>query len=244
MIAEIPLNEYHAALDRCVTDILWEASIDAPPVNCFRLAEHLGIRIAEDTKLTGRGRFVRLRGGRDTIFLREEERPERRHWSVGHEIGEAVSHRVFSILGIDPTETPPATREEIANQLASRLLLPHRWFRSLCQEFDNDLAELKQVFSTASYELIARRLLDCSREPIVVSLYDQNAITWRRASHGSVGAPHPVEWECQQQAHRHNEPTWVGANALFDTGFARIRCWPIHENGWQREIVISEPHFW
>lgn len=241
MIADIPLNEYQIALDRCASDILWEAAIDAPPVNCFRLAERIGMKIARDENLSGRARFVRLRGGRETIFLGKEDRKERRHWSVAHEVGEALSHRVFGMLGVQPPDLPPASRELIANELASRLLLPRRWFQSVCHEYDSDLEDLKKIFSTASYELIARRLLDFDNHHLTITLFDQGGITWRRTNLGSVGAPHSVEWQCQRHAYLRNEPTWAGTDTLVETGLLRVRCWPIHENGWRREIVISEP---
>jgi len=42
---------------------------------------------------------------------------------VAHEIGEHLAHRVFQRLAVDPRDTPSGTREQVANALASRLLL-------------------------------------------------------------------------------------------------------------------------
>src|SRR5262249_15301739 len=91
----------------------------------------------------------------------------------------------------------------------------------------------KQRYCTASHELIARRMLDCS-VPICVSVYDQNRLTWRKSNVPSLRA-RPTEWEMDvcRRAHDSGEP-------LVEDGPPRIQAWPIHEPPWQREIVRVE----
>ena len=129
MIADVPVEQCTAALDRCAADLLWEAGIDQPPVDAFRLARRLRIGITCDETLTNRARLVRLDSvpaeqKRGVIVLGPEAREERRHWAVAHEVGEATAHRVYETLGVHPYETAPMTREGVANALAARLLLP------------------------------------------------------------------------------------------------------------------------
>ncbi len=240
MIAEISTHEYQSALEHCSRNLLWEASVDAPPIDAVQLAENLGLVVAEDNSLATRARFVRLGGNCGTILLGPEDRPERRQWSVAHEVGEAFAFRVFESLGISPKEAPPSAREQVANQMACSFLLPMRWFRSIGEQWDFDLYELKRIFSTASYELIARRVLDCHPETVVVSVYDHGMLTWRQTNRGSVAGPRPVEKDCQRQCHQYGEPVWASDTETYEAGFRRVRCWPVHEIDWRREIVLTE----
>lgn len=249
MLAEIPTPQYRAALDRCAADALWEARIDRPPVNAFRLAERLGMVVAQDNLQSSRARVVTLGepidGSRDAILVAEEPRSERRHWAIAHEVGETQAYRVFEALGVDPIDAPPTAREEIANALAGRILLPIRWFRGVWRDADGDLPEVKRVFQTASHELIVRRALECVRTPMIVTVTDQGGPTWRR---WNLFGPTPplmrLEADCQRHAHEFNEPAWGdGRSEPGDLGGApveRVRCWPIHEEGWRREITLTE----
>ncbi|MGD0900782.1 MAG: ImmA/IrrE family metallo-endopeptidase, partial [Thermoguttaceae bacterium] len=133
MLPELTREELAAGMDAVVFEILNEAGIHGPPVDAMDLARRLGITVATDEFQEGRARYVRLRGGhpsqlRPTILLRPFDRRERQHWAVAHEIGEHAAYRVFAAWGADPRETPPRAREETANCLAGRLLVPTAWF--------------------------------------------------------------------------------------------------------------------
>ncbi len=251
MIADVPVEQCSAALDRCAADLLWEAGIDQPPVDVFRLAQRLRIGITSDRSLANRARLVRLDSvpaeqRRGVIVLGPEAREERRHWAVAHEVGEATAHRVYETLGIHPYETPPMTREAIANALAGRLMLPRRWLVGLAQANDSDLIVLKAIFATASHELIARRLLECSTLPLIVTIYDQEKLSWRRWNRrGRPPVFDRIEEEARHYAHQTGTPAW--GEGPFDSSTAkdlvsisRTRCWPIHEPGWRREIIFTE----
>ena len=242
MLAETPIEEFAAVLDRCATDALWEAAIDHPPVDAFVLARRLGIHVAVDASMKGRARFVRPqddRRHRSAILLAPDPRPERRQWAVAHEVGECLAKRVFEMMGILPNEAPSLTRERVANALAGRLLVPRRWLESSYRDLEGDLQSLKAIFSTASYELIARRVLEGTTAPLAVTVYDKNAQSWRRWNQG--GAPPRLSMEesdCQQFAHLRSEAAYSSGEA--DSPLGRIRCWPIHEARWKREILLSE----
>ncbi|NLE37685.1 MAG: ImmA/IrrE family metallo-endopeptidase [Pirellulaceae bacterium] len=243
MLLEITTEEFAAALDAVVEQVLDEARILGPPIDSLTVAARLGIAVAWDERQEGRGRCVRLRGyadraARPAILVRPDQRHEREHWAVAHEIGEHVTHRVFTALSVDPAETPPGARETIANRLASRLLLPTRWLFDAVIESGWDLTQLKMVFASASHELIARRMLDFA-PPVIVTLYDQGQITFRRSNvPGRVPPPSPVESRCRDEAHRRGEP--IGES----DGPVEITAWPIHEPHWQREIVRTALAEW
>lgn len=250
MLTEIPAEEYLATLDRCAEDLLWEAGVDRPPVDAFLLAERLGLVVGRDQRLDGRARYARLstRAGRaslESVFVAEEDRPERSGFAVAHEIGESRAHRVYESLGVDPREAAPSARESVANALAGRLLVPRRWLTGFWRDAEGDLFDLKQVFATASHELIARRALECVRAPLIVTVTDHGRVAWRR---WNLSGPTPprlrLETDCQQYAHETGQPAWGdGRDEPHSAGGApieRVRCWPIHEPGWRREITFTE----
>jgi len=245
MLPEIPDDEFAAALDGCAAELLWEAAIDRPPVNAVIVAERLGLLIAADDRLTCRARFVRLAprsahgGGEGTIVVGPAERPEREQWAVAHEVGESIAWRVYDRLGVGPETAPPDARELIANRLASCLLLPRSWFEPDGRSLDWDLLALKHRYTTASHELIARRMLEM-RPPIVVTVCDLGRLVWRRSNAASRLPPLlPVERDLWKQAHVTGRPTAASLDPAA-TGLERVRCWPVHEPDWKREIMRSE----
>src|SRR5262249_2988455 len=132
MSQEVTIEEYSAALDDAVGEALSAASIIAPPVDALLVARRLGMVVARDGAPAGRARRARLSacsgGAAQTVILvRDEPRPERRQWSVAHEIGEQLAQGVFARLALEPEETASGTREQVANALAGRLLLPTAW---------------------------------------------------------------------------------------------------------------------
>ena len=236
MLPEIPAEQFATALDRCAEEVLAEARLVGPPVDSILLAARLGMVTAVDRQMQGRARFVRLAraGAEGTILIGPEPRRERRHWAVAHEIGEAVAHRVFAALGVSPSEAAPAAREMVANALAGRLLLPAAWFASDARQCDYDLAALKARYSTASHELIARRMLELSA-PAILTVFDHGQITWRRTNlPGWPPRLSPAEASLWQAVHR-------DGHARHECGEEwTLRGWPVHEEGWRREILRTE----
>jgi hypothetical protein len=239
MLPEFTREELAAGLDYVAEEVLEEAGVSNPPVDAFALAGRLGIAVAWDEGQEGRARFVRLNGRRPgrsqaTILLRPDARSERRQWAVAHEIGEHVAYRVFAKWGVDPRETEPSARELVANQLAGRLLLPTMWFAIDAVTCGWDLLALKARYNTASHELIARRMLEC-RPAVIISIFDRGRMSLRRGNVcGRVPPPSRLEMECWRRVHRRCRPSRgrQGANV--------IQGWPIHEDGWKREILRLE----
>lgn len=247
MLVEIPAEQIAEMVNDCAAELLAEAGVHRPPIDAIQMAQRLGLIVAQDGKSEVRARFVRMgqsRGGsRGTILLAEEPRPERRQWATAHEIGEFAAHRIFSELGIDPENLVTAERECMANRLANAILLPFEWFRADGFAVDWDLYELKQVYSTASHELIARRMLAMS-PTVIVTLFDQGKLVWRKSN--VLRRPPslvPAESGTWQVAHQDNKATQYDCRDLPD-GLRDIRCWPVHEPGWRREIVRTALEVW
>ncbi len=249
MLPDVPPEELASALDACATAVLWEAEISSPPVDALLVADRIGLVVAADRHMPGRARFVRLadsggdREGQGTIVVGHAERPEREQWAVAHEIGEAIAYRVFETLAIRPDTAPPDAREWVASQVAGCLLLPRRWFAKDGADCDWDLFALKERYDTASHELIARRMLDMQL-PIVITVCDLGRVHWRRTN-GMGRAPRmlPEEFDLWQHTHETSLPQCETADPGA-TGLEEIRCWPIHEPSWKREILRSQIAEW
>jgi len=249
MLAEIPSEEFAAALDACAADILWEAAVESSPVDAELVAQRLGLVVAQDETMVCRGRFVRLTDqvfaapGQGTILVSPAERPERRQWALAHEIGESVAHRVFAALGVRSAAAEPDARELVANHLAGCLLLPRRWFSVDGPALDWDLFALKERYATASHELIARRMLEMN-PPIVITLCDLGRVHWRRGNMpGRVPRMLPEEQDVWQRSHTGGVMQSTALDAVA-TGLERVRAWPVHEPGWKREILRSDVAEW
>ena len=93
---------------------------------------------------------------------------------------------------------------------------------------------MKARYATASHELIARRMLEC-RPPVIISIFDHGRPSFRRSNlPGRVPPLSPAERACWQPVHEYNR-----AERTYD-GLLAIQGWPIHEEGWRREILRTE----
>ena len=262
MLTEIPAEQFAATVEAVATEVLAEVEWAGPPVDAFAIARRLDLLVARDSTMDVRARFVRLspmgggltsdgpmgrdeRGGvgRGTILLADDPRPERRQWAVAHEVGETMAHRVFVQLGVPLVEIPPAGRERVANQLASCLLLPRDWFAADGEAVSWDLPELKRIYATASHELIARRMLEM-KPPVMITLFDQGALQWRRSN---VGNRPPSLTEAETSVWRDSFESGQATEyeeSQLPEGISQIRCWPVHEPGWRREILRTDLLEW
>lgn len=211
-------------------EILAECGIDEPPVDAWGVARTLGLRVAFDSWQQGRGRLKRI-GGRTAILMRPDDRPEREQWTLAHEIGEAVAERVYARLDVDPQDVPPQRREQVANAMASSLLLPGSWFQRDAAEWDGDVLRLKAIYTTVSHELILMNLLKLP-ELTLVSVFDQGRLM-RRRGNGELSAPEllPLERRIWREVHETGQPA-DGAG-----GGIRVQGWPVFEPGWRRELL-------
>ena len=235
MLPEFTREELAAGLDAVAAEILAQAGVDGPPVDAFAVAGRLGLTVALDDRQQGRARYVRLSGGRPgrtrpTILLRPEVRRERQHWAVAHEIGEHGASRVCRVAPIRAPRPPtPAKRRPIIWPAAC--CCPRRGSPPTGRSAAAIFRALKQRYATASHELIARRMLEC-RPPVVITIFDERQVYFRGGNlPGCLPPLSPPEAACWRRVHEHNEP-----HAARDD-LRSVQGWPVHEEGWQREIL-------
>ena len=209
------------------------------------VAEGLGLVVARDFAMPYRGRFVRLAerdgdgGGQGDDCRRA--RPSGRSASSGPwPMRLARASPIACSSGLAFRSTRRCRRRASWSPIGWRtaLLLPRRWFAADGRELDWDLLELKERYSTASHELIARRMLEM-RPPIVITVCDLGRVHWRRSN---VTARPPSMLPEETAVWRESHETGLPADETLDaeTGLESVRCWPIHEPGWKREILRSE----
>jgi predicted transcriptional regulator len=164
-------EEVSNLLDRVVEHLLETCEIKQPPIEPKRIADILGL-VYNEAELEGRRGQSFRRYGRQHVEIHHKDRPERKNFALAHEIVELELKKVLD----DPREC-----HRWANLGASFLLMPTPWFRQECQRANFDIAELKNVFSTASWEAIALRTLNFSEA--IITIVDNGRVTRRKSSY-------------------------------------------------------------
>ena len=238
MLDALPREEIITAMDRLVDELLDQAGVEAPPVDAIALAQgHLGMEICLDGRQQQRGRAQRA-DGKQRIYLRPEPTEERHQWTVAHEIGEHLKVRLLERLAWPVEETRAMTGESLANLFAYHLLVPSRWFASDVRDLQFDLLQLKQRYRTASHEVLAGRFLDLP-DPCIVTIIDNDRISRRKSNAWPTRRRlEPAEEKCQRQVRKSGEPCCVAENGWT------VHGWPVHQTGWQREILRSFVEEW
>ena len=224
---------WKAACDAVAEELLAEAGIVGAPVDAFAVARRLGFETILDASQLVRTRFKVLRG-RPTLFVRPDRVAERQHWAVARAIAERSLDRIAAKLN-HRGPLPGRLKEQIANEMASRLLLPKRWFFPAVEELDGDVMALKRRFATASHELVLLAMLRLP-EKNVVALFDDMRVMRRFGNRG--GQPEMTELESAvwRQVHRLGMPSDVEDHGM------RVQCWPLHIDGHRREFMrVSWP---
>jgi hypothetical protein len=153
---------------------------------------------------------------------------------VAHEVGEYLLSQSADRWSREGLVLDGAVREWLSNCFATHLLTPRDWFLADCQRMEFDLLALKQRYVTASHEVIALRTLE-SEVSAVVTIFDNGKQT-RRLGNLCYRVPDcsPGERACRAKSAESGLPTASVTEEIW------IRAWPIHEEGWKREIVRTQ----
>jgi Zn-dependent peptidase ImmA (M78 family) len=218
-------------VDRMVVELLERAQTEKPPVDAIGIAQRtLGMVVCLDSRQSERGRAQRSAGARQ-IYLRPEPTEERHQWTVAYEIGRHLKPQLLERLGVEGRGG--LSPVSLANLFAYRLLVPTCWFRGDASAADYDLLDLKRRYATASHEVIAWRMLDLG-DPCIMTIVDNDVIHRRRSNAVRTRRElSPTEAKCREAVHRTGEPCRLRESAWT------VQCWPVHRDGWKREILRS-----
>lgn len=238
-VLDVP-DRLYQAMDDFSLECLRQSALAFPPVDTFQLARALGLEIVFNDAQPHRACCVRLVGRQrpqGLIVLRPDPRPERLHWAVAHELGEHLLPAFCRQEQLSPWEITPSQREWLANQLAKRLLLPMPHFARDVRRHQAHLHTLKERYGTASFEVIARRLLDLP-EPLILTIADQGTISSRQKNFpGRMPPLSPLERHLWQLTHQ------TGQDHFQENSSHSVHAWAIHEPQWRREILCCRPHW-
>ncbi|MCE5270806.1 ImmA/IrrE family metallo-endopeptidase [bacterium] len=223
-------------------DLLTQAGITSPPIDPAQVAAFLGILI--ETRpgypaLSG----IEQDGPQTRIIIRAGLRPERQHFLVAHEVGHVYwqdneHHRGDPSLG--------GRLEYFCNKFASLMLLPFEWFNADAAETGHDLFALKRIYSTASNQLIARRIV--SLRPAIATVFDDDGKEKRVTERFNGSGPQDKKLT-KAESQVIKEVCGTGSvieniGTIKEKGqFVRVKVkgYPIFENGWKRVITFMEP---
>ena len=191
-------------------------------MDAFLVAKELDYDIGIDDKLKARG-YKRRRWGKDEIIVNSPSKSERKHFTIAHEIAEHVLENRITKEDL----------EKACNAMASSLLMPAQWFEMDAKNRNFDLLELKKIYSTASHEAIAYRMLRFSE--CIITIFDNGKVTIRKSSaNNPYGYINPVEMKCFQNVSNSGESFTVSGNNL------RVQGWPVFKDNWKRVIFRTE----
>ena len=129
-----------------------------------------GINILYQNLSPGLRGSVFQKEGHWYIIVNQDDSDERRNFTIAHEY--------FEIQLYERNDISIDDKHYLANQMASEYFLPEDTFGEAVHE--NNLFELKRMFPSISYEVIARRIPFFL--PVIVSILDNKEVTSRFGS--------------------------------------------------------------
>ena len=158
--------------------LLRELNISKPPIDAWRVARHLGVRV-ERAELGEECSGVLLRkGGAAVIGVNYSHHPNRQRFTIAHELGHFLLHKGekyvdkgMATVQFRNAESSTGTQREEreANQFAAALLMPVEWVRREFEKHPFDLGDdttltaMCRLFGVSSqamsYRLAKLRLL-------------------------------------------------------------------------------------
>ena len=221
MVEDLSREEFVEAVSQAVKELLLAASVVTPPVDAVSLARnHLGLPPKPQRRKKG-------------VESSTQATEEQKQWDAALQIGDSLKPNLLHRLGIDPNQPRPLMGESLSKMVAEHLLLPLPWFARDAASSGFDLLALKDIYRTASHELIAWRWLDLP-EPCIVTVVDNDHIQRRRSNAWPVRRElHPVEQQCQRYVSEYSRPRIVRAEGWT------VQGWPVHRSDWKREVLRS-----
>jgi predicted transcriptional regulator len=227
------------AIDRLVNGLLERAGVVKPPVNALEIAEnHLGIpvEIVELSEEDERGRpRPRSRPSGSGIYLSPDMTEETQQRTAADGIARALLPDILRKLDVAPGTEDKQFSSQVRGLVIARLLVPNKILRAALKECRYDLLALKKLFTTATMETIALRLLDLD-EACAISIVDDGIVTMRRANRfAAVKKLEPAEQACLDQVMKLDLPCRVRK------GEWTVQGWPVPDRTIRRIILRAVP---
>jgi predicted transcriptional regulator len=232
-------EELVEAIDRLVTGMLERAGVTAPPVDALALAEHhLGIPVewvepAEEDESGRRRPRARTSGG--GIALTSDMSTEQRQRTAADGIARLLLPEIFRKVDVMPGTESKQFAAHVRGLAVARILIPTRLLRTALRDHKYDVPALQDVFSTASAEAVAARLLDLD-EPCVIAVVDDGVVASRRGNRTPATRKlEAAEQECLDRVMELDLPHRTRLGGWTAWG------WPVPNRPFRRIILRAVP---
>lgn len=227
---DTPLYDLHLLLDNLVQEFLAKASLHQPPIDACALLNAKAWQLLElDAPSILSKKSIQV------FDPKESESAEvKKQWLAAQSLASSLQKEA-KLRWEKSNDTQAAQGISYINLIAQRILVPTQWLKSLALQFDYDLLELKRIFKTPAYEIIALRMLDLD-SPCIITIVDNGHIFKRKSN--CCNPPKtlsPAESMVLNYVHENSRPKKVN-----DQGW-QVAGWPVHQLDWRREILRSIP---
>lgn len=227
---DTPLYDLHLLLDNLVQEFLTLASFHQPPIDADALLN------AKAWQLLGLDAPSPHSKKSVQVFdPKESESAEvKKQWLAAQTLASSLQNEAKARWE-KSNDTQASHGISFINLIAQRILVPTHWLKTLALSVDYDLLELKRIFKTPAYEVLALRLLDL-HNPCIITIVDNGHI-FKRKSNCCIPAKtlSPTEAMVLNYVHENSRPKKVN-----DQGW-QVSGWPVHQLDWRREILRSIP---
>lgn len=238
---EFTTEELMEAIDRVVLQLLQEAGIDEPPVPTIDLLQHqfnytIAFQEEEEDEDPHLARYKRPpRKQSRQLMLNPAQSDEGQSVAAARACAREMLPGILKRLGVVQGSDNRSVQNSLVSLIAPRLLLPGRWFEKSSRRANYDLIRIHEEFSTATFEMIAVRLLDFE-DPMIISIVDDGAIALRKSNAFPVKRELvAAETDCLQKIQETEDPEKVRKDGWSVWG------WPIPNGPFNRIILRSVP---
>ena len=156
-------------IEKHAKSVLCEHGLYAVPVDPVVLANRQGIKV-RNAKFSEEGisGMLSKRGEKVSMLIHQSEHPNRKRFSIAHELGHHFLHlmedgeiidtdvdmfRLEPVEGDDDREREHRRREIQANMFAAALLMPAELVEEAYRDVTKNLSELARMFNVSEYAM-------------------------------------------------------------------------------------------
>ena len=238
-MGEFTTEELFDAIDRAVAELLARTRTDEPPVDALAIVKeayrYTVTILSEDDEEPQYGDRPKPRPRPRELQLKDTQSDESRQTAAAKAVAREMLPNILKTLGIVPGTEQKSATNQLVGLIVPRLMLPTRWFDKASRKAGGDVFRLKEIYETATYELIALRQLDFE-EPCVIAVVDDGIVATRRSN--AMQATKKLtaaEALCVEKVTSEEEPVTVRKDDWTARG------WPIPSGPFRRIILRAVP---
>ena len=157
-----------AQIRKKAEELLDSKNLFDAPVDLDTLAKKLGIKVEDEDLEDEVSGFLVTKNGRSTVVLNKNHHPNRKRFTLAHEIGHFTLHKGVDEVFLDANLTyfrskdyPEADSniEREANRFAAELLMPKKIIKSLISENEIDISDEIDFANLAKVLKVSERAL-------------------------------------------------------------------------------------